>query len=148
MQPGDLHLDAPTAGANAAGRIFVVDDGILPPGPPAGAPSGSPGGGDNSPDRYDLRQNYPNPFNPATRIAYDLPERALVRLRIVNILGQVVRVLADGERESGRHAVEWDGRSASGSRLASGVYFAWLEAISLSAPAARYTSTVKMLMQN
>jgi flagellar hook assembly protein FlgD len=37
-------------------------------------------------------------------------------------------VLADDVYEAGAHAVEWDGRDAHGRAVASGVYFARLEA--------------------
>ncbi|MEJ2721473.1 MAG: choice-of-anchor D domain-containing protein, partial [bacterium] len=37
---------------------------------------------DRLPTRYALHPNYPNPFNPTTTIAYDIPERAEVRLAI------------------------------------------------------------------
>ena len=69
------------------------------------------------PDRYRLAQNYPNPFNPDTRIRFDLPELAHVRLTVYDILGRPVRVLVSGERQPGVHNVSFD---ASG--LASGTY--------------------------
>ena len=47
------------------------------------------------PSQFALVQNFPNPFNPETTIAYDLSERAPVRLEIYDILGQRVRVLMD-----------------------------------------------------
>jgi len=73
---------------------------------------------DPLPDGIALRPNYPNPFNPATTIEYFLPRRAEATLTIVNILGEVVATLAQGEQAAGLHQVRWDG-----SRSPSGIYF-------------------------
>ena len=65
-----------------------------------------------------LEQNYPNPFNPVTTIRFAVPaSRAVVSLRIYDLLGREVAVLADGTVAPGVHTVEWDARS-----LPSGVY--------------------------
>jgi len=74
------------------------------------------------PEAVTLSQNYPNPFNPSTTIEYDLPSRSSVRLEIVNILGQRVVALVDGELPVGHHRYTWDGRLSSGSQAPSGVY--------------------------
>jgi hypothetical protein len=79
------------------------------------------------PKAYVLSQNYPNPFNPQTTIRYDLPEPGVVRLSVYNVLGQMVRRLADGRRFSGTYSVIWDGRDGSGREVASGVYLYRLE---------------------
>jgi hypothetical protein len=66
----------------------------------------------------------PNPFRPNTTIAFDLPEAAVVNLRVYDASGRVVRTLLDGVlKEAGQHAELWDGRDGFGSRAASGVYF-------------------------
>ncbi|RQV98990.1 MAG: hypothetical protein EH225_12285, partial [Calditrichaeota bacterium] len=39
-------------------------------------------------DQYILYNNYPNPFNSSTNIRYFLPERSLVSITIINILGE------------------------------------------------------------
>ncbi len=70
------------------------------------------------PREYVLRQNYPNPFNPSTTIEFELPEAALVTIRVYNLLGEHVATLTEGKRSAGTHRVKWD---ASG--LTSGVYF-------------------------
>jgi hypothetical protein len=71
-----------------------------------------------------LLQNYPNPFNPETTITFDVSEESVVTLRIYDLTGQVVRTLVSGERfGAGQHQSLWDGRSESGLRVASGVYF-------------------------
>ena len=80
------------------------------------------------PSQFALVQNFPNQFNPETTIAYDLSERAPVRLEIYDILGQRVRVLMDEVQVAGRYQVRWDGRNAQGQGVGSGVYFYRLQA--------------------
>ena len=71
-----------------------------------------------------LAQNYPNPFNPTTTIGFTLRERGHVSLRIYNVAGQLLRTLVDETRAPGvSHTIDWDGRNARGSSVASGVYF-------------------------
>lgn len=71
----------------------------------------------------------PNPFNPRTEISYDLPQDAEVSVIVYDALGRRVRALIDGRMQArGRHTVSWDGRSATGRVLASGVYLIRIEA--------------------
>lgn len=72
----------------------------------------------NLPTDYELAQNYPNPFNPITTIEFALPEKALVKLEIFNLLGQKMATLADGEFAAGVHSVQWEAETYS-----SGIYF-------------------------
>jgi hypothetical protein len=67
---------------------------------------------------YKLEQNYPNPFNPTTTIGFGIPEKGNVRLSVLNILGEEIKVLLNEEKESGYHSVGFDA-----SDLPSGVYF-------------------------
>ncbi len=69
------------------------------------------------PAEYKLYQNYPNPFNPTTTISFNLPIRSIVELKIFDVLGRLVEVLADKEMTAGKHSLRFDG-----SGLASGVY--------------------------
>lgn len=71
-----------------------------------------------APSEFTLHQNHPNPFNPITKIAFDLPHRALVRLAVFDILGREVALLVHSEQERGSNSIVFDGES-----LASGVYF-------------------------
>lgn len=77
----------------------------------------------NLPQNFFLAQNFPNPFNPETKINYELPTRAAVALQIFNTAGQLVRFYQTGTQEAGAHTISWDGKDASGARVASGVYF-------------------------
>ncbi len=68
-----------------------------------------------------LFQNYPNPFNAQTTIVYGIPSRSRVSLRLYDILGRLVRTLAEGEQEPGEYEVLWDGTGETGQDAASGV---------------------------
>lgn len=83
--------------------------------------------GKELPMEFALGQNYPNPFNPTTIITYALPVDSHVSLRVYNVLGQEVCVLADGMQEAGYKTVEWDSRTTTGAQSASGVYFIRLD---------------------
>lgn len=67
-------------------------------------------------------ENYPNPFRESTTITCHLSESAHVTLSIVNMMGETVNVLLNGNRATGTFQVEWDGTDASGSELPSGIY--------------------------
>jgi len=76
------------------------------------------GDSNKMPGEFALLQNYPNPFNPSTTISFNLPTRSQVTLKILNVLGQEVATLVDGEVQAGRHQVLWNATQHS-----SGVYF-------------------------
>ncbi|MDD4052310.1 MAG: FlgD immunoglobulin-like domain containing protein, partial [candidate division Zixibacteria bacterium] len=97
------------------------------------------GGSAPVPLEYTMLQNYPNPFNPTTTIAYSIPEACDVKIRIYNILGQVVTTLVDEYKTPGEYAVVWDGNDADGRPVASGMYFCQMRA-------GQYMSSKKMLM--
>jgi endonuclease/exonuclease/phosphatase family metal-dependent hydrolase len=83
---------------------------------------------------FALMTCYPNPFNAATTISYDFPRAGCVSVRIFDQLGQEVTVLRDGFSEAGSHRVTFDG-----SRLASGIYFARLDA-------GKFSQTKKLML--
>ena len=74
-------------------------------------------------EQFVLYQNYPNPFNPQTTINFRIHRNARVRLEVLNVFGQTVRVLVDGFLPLGHHRVHWDGRDEGNKPLPSGVYF-------------------------
>ena len=81
------------------------------------------------PSNYELSQNYPNPFNPITTIRYGLPNSSRVTLSVYNLLGKKVKILVNNESmKAGYHSVVWDGRSFSGYKVVSGVYFIKMQA--------------------
>jgi hypothetical protein len=77
----------------------------------------------NSPSVFTLNQNYPNPFNPSTVISYTLPQASNVKLMVYNAIGQPVRVLENGFKNSGTYNVTFNA-----SELSSGIYFCKIEA--------------------
>lgn len=84
------------------------------------------------PSRFVLGQNYPNPFNPTTRIQYDVPANAPVRLEVFDLLGRPVRTLVNTTQAAGVYAVSWDGTTDAGAPVATGVYLYRLQAGSFS----------------
>jgi len=72
----------------------------------------------NQPGAFTLFQNYPNPFNPNTIISFQLPASSHVTLKVFDVNGREVAILADTELNAGEHQLVFDGRA-----LNSGVYF-------------------------
>jgi hypothetical protein len=66
----------------------------------------------------------PNPFSGKTRIAMTATTNP-VRLKVYDVEGRLVRILADGVAPS---TVEWDGKNAAGRAVAPGTYWLRLEA--------------------
>lgn len=75
-------------------------------------------GNQEIPTSFELKQNYPNPFNPSTRIEYNLSKASYVSLKVYDVTGKQVAVLADKYQLAGNHVVSYDA-----GRLTSGVYF-------------------------
>jgi hypothetical protein len=69
------------------------------------------------PSSFLLEQNFPNPFNPGTRIRFAVAAPAHIRLTVYDLLGRVVEVLVDRDRDPGNFEVSFAPRS-----LAAGVY--------------------------
>ena len=91
------------------------------------------------PKMYRLAQNFPNPFNPTTKIAFDIPKKGHVSLKIYNVAGQLVKTLVDGVLDANHHEYDWAGTNNAGVKVASGVYFYSIEADN-------FTSTKKMVL--
>ncbi|MCI0448591.1 MAG: T9SS type A sorting domain-containing protein [Chlorobi bacterium] len=70
-----------------------------------------------NPDKFILNQNYPNPFNPTTILSYTLKTDAEVKLTVFNLVGQSVRVLAEGYQSAGDYEVKFDAED-----LPAGIY--------------------------
>ncbi len=76
------------------------------------------------PEEFNLLQNYPNPFNPETTIRFELAKGSDVKIEIYNMLGQKVKTLVNRKEVAGSYSVTWDGKSALGNDVGSGVYVA------------------------
>ena len=68
-------------------------------------------------------QNYPNPLNPSTLISYSIPRASNLKLIVLNILGQTVKVLENEFKSAGNYSVNFNAAD-----LPSGIYFYRLEA--------------------
>ena len=74
----------------------------------------------------------PNPFADRTEVRFSLARETDVTLSVIDVTGRSVRVLHEGTTAAGITRTVWDGRDASGSRVASGVYFFRLDSASRS----------------
>ena len=72
---------------------------------------------------YLLEQNYPNPFNPTTTIGFGVQNKSIVRITVLNAIGEEVAILLNEEIEPGYHQVEFNAAN-----LPSGIYFYRLQA--------------------
>ena len=75
------------------------------------------------PEKFFLNQNYPNPFNPSTTIEFGIAKPGMVKIRIWNIMGQLVMVPIDKKYSAGTYRIIFDA-----SNLVSGIYFCQIEA--------------------
>lgn len=89
--------------------------------------SGDDGRGAPPVPAFTLEAPRPNPFGPATTIAWSMPEAAVARVIVRDLVGRPVRTLLNERRDTGRQAVIWDGRDDLGHPLGSGLYFVTVE---------------------
>lgn len=78
--------------------------------------------GNEMPSSFALEQNYPNPFNPSTTIQFSVAARGDIRVEIYAIDGTLVEILVNKELEAGVYKAQWNGRTAYGSDVSSGIY--------------------------
>lgn len=76
----------------------------------------------NGAKTFKLFNNYPNPFNMETSINFEINHSANTKLSIYNIKGQKVKSLVNGNYNSGKYSIRWDGTNDSGRPLSSGEY--------------------------
>jgi photosystem II stability/assembly factor-like uncharacterized protein len=84
-----------------------------------------------------LYQNYPNPFNDQTIIRYKVPFYSEIKIRIYNILGQMITTLFSGTLTEGVYSANWIPKVQS-----SGLYFCLMSATS---GTKTYQKTIKIL---
>ncbi len=78
---------------------------------------------------YVLEQNAPNPFSNSTTIPFTLPRESNVKLEVLDVFGNVVRTLVDGELSAGSYDnFSWDGTDEKGVPVPSGNYIYRLNA--------------------
>lgn len=89
---------------------------------------------EHMPTTHAVLVNYPNPFNPTTTIRFSVAAVGHVSLRVVDVLGREVAVLANSVMQPGSYEVQWNASGVSG-----GVYVCRLQAGS-------FTKTKKLLL--
>ncbi len=75
-----------------------------------------------------LEPNMPNPFVNQTVISFNLPQSQEVRLEVIDMLGNTVKVLENGYLQANRHSYIFDGNDANGNALPTGIYIYKLSA--------------------
>ena len=73
-------------------------------------------------DELKVAQNSPNPFTAITNIEFNMPATQRARIEVVDMLGNLVKVLHDGELQRGFNKVSWDGTNNSGTLVPAGTY--------------------------
>ncbi|MDK9700628.1 MAG: T9SS type A sorting domain-containing protein, partial [bacterium] len=91
------------------------------------------------PNEYTLEQNFPNPFNGETKFRFTLPVSGVVKVTIFDVMGREVVMPIHRQLQAGTFDVRWNGKSNTGTKVGSGVYFYRIEA-------GKYISTRKMVM--
>jgi len=74
-----------------------------------------------------LERNYPNPFNSSTVIKFYIPKSTSISLKIYNYLGQEIKTLFEGFKNSGTYQLTWDGANSVGETVSNGIYFVKLK---------------------
>ena len=69
-----------------------------------------------------LLQNYPNPFSSTTTIQFSLEKNQNVKLSVIDIQGNEIAKIIEGNMEAGQHLIEFDGNNYK-----SGQYFYKIE---------------------
>ncbi len=73
--------------------------------------------------KFGLGSVFPNPFDQSTMINYSIPEQCDVSLKIYDINGRLIKVLADGKQSDGNHSIKWNGQDDLGNQIGAGIYF-------------------------
>ena len=86
------------------------------------------------PFEFSLEQNYPNPFNPSTTIQFSIPSEGVIKLTVLNIIGEEIETLVNEYKTEGTHQVIFNAEN-----IPSGIYFYKLDSGS-------FTQTRKMIL--
>ncbi|HET7225819.1 MAG TPA: kelch repeat-containing protein [Candidatus Eisenbacteria bacterium] len=70
----------------------------------------------------------PNPSRGDVTISFDLPQAEDASVRIFDLSGRAVRILADGILPAGAQTVAWDRRTSAGALIPPGLYFCQVHA--------------------
>ena len=67
-------------------------------------------------------KNYPNPFSTSTTISFSLTQAENITLKVYDLEGRLVRILADQSMSAGEHMLNWDAKDENGNKVRVGIY--------------------------
>ena len=70
---------------------------------------------------YDIL-NYSEPSRPTTTLSFSVPVTSIVRLRVRNECGNLIKELFNEQVEAGVYSVAWDATNANGEKVLDGTY--------------------------
>ena len=82
---------------------------------------------------------YPNPFSSATTISFSLAQSQKVSLKIFDMTGRLVKIVANEEMQTGVHEIKWNVSNATGKSVPSGIYLLRMES-------GNYSETKKLVI--
>ena len=65
----------------------------------------------------------PNPFCASTSVRYYIQKESRVKVNVLNLAGQSVKVLVNRKQKTGSYTVNWNGEIDNGKIMPSGIYF-------------------------
>ncbi len=71
---------------------------------------------------------YPNPFSDNVKIGYELTRPAETAVSVFNIYGSEIKNLSYQFNSAGEYSVNWDGKTAAGTKVPAGIYFYTIKA--------------------
>jgi len=74
------------------------------------------------PSSFAITRISPNPLVTGSTITYTLPQRAVVSLKIYDVVGRLIADLSPGSLSAGEHRAVWNGLQLTGERAKAGVY--------------------------
>jgi len=74
-----------------------------------------------------ISNNYPNPFNSNTYFNYRLINKSLVTIKILNELGQLIKLITNKEMQPGSYICDWNTLDMEDNFVPSGIYILEIE---------------------
>jgi hypothetical protein len=98
---------------------------------------------ENTPSSFTLRPGYPNPFSHETIFEFSLLRRALIEMKVFDILGREVKSLLIAEHDRGQYKLPWDGKDEKGEAVPNGIYFCRIRVFTTNGSLPVYIQTQK-----
>jgi hypothetical protein len=116
--------DIPLASEYAAYVTAVYANGESSPSNPVSFTAGSD---EILPSPEETVALYPNPFNPTVNVRFGLNQPEIVSVRVYDVRGREVALLANRSFDRGMHSLVWNGTDDHGAALGGGIYLIRLE---------------------